>query len=176
MRNVRSALLVAAVVSLSTACSFSSSRSWGSANNNPDDRGTGKPALHSSKGKPAQHSSSKGKPAQHDPAPAPTPAAKPAPAPAPEAVPPEETDPPTRVGRDDETKPTSEPTKNTTISAKPVEPKPPVGKVGLASEPAPAKGKAIKAAPPKPEPPRGLKIAPAQPDPSPPATKAAPNR
>lgn len=176
MRNVRSALLVAAVglVSLSTACSFSSSRSWGSANTNPDDRGTGKPALHSSKGKPAQHSSSKGKPAQHDPAPAP--AATPAPAPAPEAVPPEATDPPTRVGRDDETKPTSEPTKNTTISAKPVEPKPPVGEVGITSGTTPAKGKAIKAAPPKPEPPRGLKIAPAQPEPAPPAAKAAPNR
>jgi hypothetical protein len=166
MRNVRSALLVAAVGLMGlTACSFSSSRSWGSGNGstaNPNGiHGTGKPAQQSS-GKPAkQVSNSGGKPAKQVPAPAPAPAAQPAPDPTPAPTPPAETKP-TRVGRDDPptTSPASQPTTNATMSAKAAKPDPvPPGvieapktsTIGVSEMAKPANPGKIKAAPAKPK-------------------------
>ena len=165
MRNVRSALVAAVVgLSLTTACSFSSSRSWGSGASPNSSQGKGKPALHNSDGRPAQKTSN-GKPAQKTPTPvatpkpAPTPA--PAPAPAPAVEPPVEDKPPTRVPRDET--PTSGATgkAGTTIGAKPTQPPQPVQPIngGAAKKPAP----------------RGLSISPAQPEPPARGLKSAPN-
>ncbi len=170
MRNVRSALLVAVVgLSLTTACSYSSSRSWGSTGSNtasPDGHhGKGKPALnHGSKGKPAQQTSegkpaqaSKGKPAQQKPAPAPAPQAEPVPEPqAQPPAPPADPVRPPREGRDDEPTTTSGKL-NGTIGTKPPAPRPnPDQPIGTS----------------KAEPPKGLRTAPAKP--TPPANKASP--
>ena len=185
MRNVRSVLLAAVVgLSLTTACSFSSSRSWGSAatpNSGPNSKG--KPALqHSSKGKPAQQHSSNGKPAQKTPAaaptPAPTPAPPPTPAPAATPEPPAQPAAPTRVPRDDasptrvprDESPTRVPRDDTSTS-------PAAGKSGarLGTKPAPAPAQPIDGGAAK-QPPRGLSIAPSQPDPKPRSVRAAPNQ
>lgn len=149
MRNVRSALLVAAVGLMGlTACSFSSSRSWGSGNGstaNPNAiHGTGKPAQRSS-GKPAHQVVDNSKPAAKTPAPSPAPVSKPTPAPAPAE--------PTRVGRTDEPNTASIGVANSTISAKPTEPKPepkPSGTIGVASTSPAENPGGIKAAPVKP--------------------------
>ncbi len=173
MRNVRSALLAAVVgLSLTTACSYSSSRSWGSAATpNRGSTGKGKPALHHSNGKPAQHHGSNGKPAQKTPAPAATPTPAPAPVPPPAAAEPAVQPPavpPARVPREDP--PTRVPRDDTSTS-------PAAGKGGLrlgtksATQPTqPVDGGAAK------QPPRGLSVAPAQPDPQAKGIKAAPNR
>lgn len=172
MRNVRSTLLVAIVgLSLTTACSFSSSRSWGSAANpNNGSSGKGKPALHhSSKGKPAQQNHSNGKPAQKTPEVTPTPAPAPAPAPVPAADPPAEAKPPARVPREEP--PARVPRDESPTSGA-------VGKAGTTlgtkADPSPAPidgGKAKPKAAPK-----GLSIAPSNPDPPARGIKAAPNQ
>jgi len=158
MRNVRSALVAAVVgLSLTTACSFSSSRSWGSAAT-PNSGSKGKPALQHSSGRPAQHTSD-GRPAQKPPTPVATP--KPAPAPAPAVEPPVEDKPPTRVPRDET--PTSGATgkTGTTLGANPTQPPQPVQPIngGAAKKPGP----------------KGLSISPAQPDPPSKGIKAAPS-
>lgn len=159
MRNVRSALLVAAVGLMGlTACSFSSSRSWGSGNGstaNPNAiHGKGKPAQHSA-GKPAHHVVDNSKPAPA-PTPAPAPAVEPAPDPTPAPTPPSE---PTRVGRDDQparvgredTNTASVGVTNSTLSAKPTKPEPKPGNtIGIASSPSTENPGNIKAAPVKP--------------------------
>ncbi len=153
MRNVRSALVAAVVgLSLTTACSFSSSRSWGSAATpNSGTNGKGKPALHQSKGRPAQKT----------PTPVATPKPAPAPAPAPAVEPPVEAKPPARVPRDET--PTSGATgkTGTTLGANPTQPPQPVQPIdgGAAKKPGP----------------KGLSISPAKPDPQPKGIKAAPN-
>ena len=151
MRNVRSALVAAVVgLSLTTACSFSSSRSWGSGAAPNSSQGKGKPALHNSDGRPAQKTAD-GKPAQKTPTPVATPKPAPTPAPAPAAEPPVEDKPPTRVPRDES--PTSGATgkAGTTIGTKPTEPPKPVQPIngGAAKKPGP----------------KGVALSPAQPDP-----------
>lgn len=148
MRNVRSALLVAVGLMGLTACSFSSSRSWGSGNGstaNPNaTHGSGKPAHHSA-GKPAHHVVDNSKPAAKTPTPSPTPVSEPAPAPAPAE--------PTRVGRTDEPSTASIGVANSTISAKPPKPEPkpePSGTIGVAATSPAENPGSIKAAPVKP--------------------------
>ena len=145
MRNVRSALLVAVGLMGLTACSFSSSRSWGSGNGstaNPNAiHGTGKPAHHSA-AKPAHHVVDNSKPAS-TPSPAPVSEPTPAPAPAPAE--------PTRVGRTDEPSTASIGVANSTLSAKPTKPEPkPSGTIGVASTSPAENPGSIKAAPVKP--------------------------
>lgn len=160
MRNVRSALLVAAVGLMGlTACSFSSSRSWGSGSGstaNPNGtQGKGKPAQKSA-GKPAKKVVDNGKPAEKNPTPAPvvepTPDPTPAPTPAAEPTRVGREDGPTRVPREDEPKTASIGINNNTLSAKPTKPEPkpvPSGTIGVASTPGENPG-GIKAAPVKP--------------------------
>lgn len=165
MRNVCLAVLVAAGLSLS-ACSFSSSRSWGSGNSaTPGNSG---------QGKPARHTSSAGKPAKHVPQAAPK-AADPAPAAQPTPAEPEAKAPtePVRVGRDT-VEPAATTPSGTTLSAKPSDPTTPkpgnklqlgAGTSGGTSKPGADSGAGpanIKAAPPQP-----------QPRPQPPAGKTA---
>ena len=158
MRNVRSALLVAAVGLMGlTACSFSSSRSWGSGNGstaNPNAiHGNGKPAQHSS-GKPAHKVVDNSKPAAPTPAPAPVVEPTPAPTPAPAPADPTRVgrdDSPTRVGRTDEPSTASVGINTSTLSAKPVKPDPKPGPtIGVASTPTHENPGGIKAAPAKP--------------------------
>jgi len=173
MRNVRSALLVAAVGLMGlTACSFSSSRSWGSGNGstaNPN--GAGKPAQ-KSKGKPAHQVADNGKPAAHTPTP--KPAVEPAPKPAPETPPADKE--PTRVGRTDEPATTSVGVTNSTLTSKPSTPEPaPSGTIGTAPTPPaenPKDSKAKLGAPTLPANPGGLKPAPVKP--ATPVNKLAP--
>lgn len=174
MRNVRSALLVAAVGLMGlTACSFSSSRSWGSGNGstaNPN--GAGKPAQ-KSKGKPAHQVADSGKPAAHTPTP--KPAVEPAPKPAPETPPAAEKEP-TRVGRTDEPTTASHGVTNSTLTSKPSKPEPaPSGTIGAApTQPAenPKDFKAKPGAPTPPTNPGDLKPAPVKP--AAPVNKLAP--
>lgn len=110
MRNVRFALLFAVGLSLSTACSFSSSRSWGSGGTNPGATGTGSGANHGkppqNKGKPARQVSTN-EPASTTPS-VPPKATEPAP-PNTNPTPVPAADPaPSREGRDDSAKPTRE--------------------------------------------------------------------
>jgi len=163
MRNVRSALLVAAVGLMGlTACSFSSSRSWGSGNGstaNPNGHGsTGKPAKKST-GKPAKKVADNSKPASKEPTPAPvatpTPEPTPAPAPVPEAEPTRvgREDGPTRVPRADDPTTASVGVNSTTLSAKATKPEPkptPSGTIGVASTPTTSNPGTLKAAPVKP--------------------------
>lgn len=158
MRNVRSALLVAAVGLMGlTACSFSSSRSWGSGNGstaNPN--GAGKPAHHS-QGKPAHHVADSGKPAAHTPTPQPAVEPKPAP-----ETPPAADKEPTRVGRTDEPATASIGVTNSTLTSKPSKPEPtPSGTIGVASSPQAENPKGLKPAPAKPAAPVN-KLAPAK--------------
>jgi hypothetical protein len=151
MRNVRLAVMVVAVGLLSMpACSFSSSRSWGSGSAAPS--GTGKPARHA--GKPARQVDAP-QPAASQPADPPK-AADPAPAAQPEAKAPERQgrdDVPTREGRADTPTPTSA-AKLDTIKAKPATPP---GDVGIAAQPAGPAPAGLKAAPVKPQPPTDSK-------------------
>ncbi len=151
MRNVRLALLIVAGLSLSTACSFSSSRSWGSKGANP---GVGSGDNH---GKPAHHSSNQGKPAKvskSDPAPKPSEPAKaepkePAPAvdPAPAPATPET---PTRHGREETAPAASSGSATGTITSKPGSGTPAGGTVGTTTaKPAPKGLSAAPVAPPK---------------------------
>lgn len=179
MRNVCLAFLVAAGLSLSTACSFSSSRSWGSGNSaTPSSTSTGKPARHtSSKGKPARQVP-QAAPAPADPKPVQPKATEPAAEPTTPAAPTE----PTRVGREntepgrvgrENTEPASTTSPSTTIGAKSAGPAPTPGSklllgggTGSTSKPGPDGGAGpsdIKAAPVKPVP-----------RPQPPANKVAP--
>jgi len=155
MRNVPLALLIAAGLSLSTACSFSSSRTWGSGGANP---GVGSGDNH---GKPARGSSDNhGKPAKVSKSDAPKPAepAKADPPKAPEAAPTPAADPvpatpetPSRHGREETTPAAGTSSVGGTITSKPGTGTPAGSTVGTtAVKPAPKGLSAAPKAPPKP--------------------------